>query len=315
MTGIFNHLWQSTAFTAIVAVAAWALRRNSARARYWLWLGASLKFLVPFSWIVSAGTRVQLPSDTPSLRAVVVEQISTYFAPVPVLPAQTPVNASHDWTMVLGAVWLGGALILMVRRYRQWQMIRNVAGGAMRLPCDYRIPVFSSDASIEPGVFGIFHPVLLLPEGLADTLTAPQFDTMIAHELRHVRYRDNLTAALHMCVETMFWFHPLVWWIGAKLIDERERDCDEAVLAQGGSPGEYARGILRVCQRYAGSPLPCAAGIGGSDLKKRIREIMAWRASLPVTSRGRAALVAAAARRRGARVSSRHSIVAVSGWP
>jgi len=170
----------------------------------------------------------------------------------------------------------------------------------------------SSDANIEYRRVGVFHPVLLLPEGLA-ALT--QFDTIMAHELHHVPHRYNLTAALHMCVETVFWFHPMVWWIGAKLMDERERDCDEAVLAQGGSPGEYARGILQICRRYGGSPLPCAAGIGGSDLKKRIREIMAWRASLPVTSRGRAALVAAAARRRRARVSSRHSIVAVSGWP
>jgi len=78
--------------------------------------------------------------------------------------------------------------------------------------------VFSSNAAIEPGVFGAFHSVLLLPEGLAGALTPPQFDAIIDHELHHVRYRDNLTAALHMCVETVFWFHPLVWWIGAYAI-------------------------------------------------------------------------------------------------
>jgi len=75
-----------------------------------------------------------------------------------------------------------------------------------------------------PGVFGVFIQVLLLPEGIADTLTPGQFDAILAHELRHVRYRDNLTATLHMCVETLFWFHPLVWWIGAQLMAERERD-------------------------------------------------------------------------------------------
>jgi uncharacterized protein (TIGR03435 family) len=86
-----------------------------------------------------------------------------------------------------------------------------------------------------------------------------------------------------------------VWWIGAKLIQERERDCDEAVLAQGGSPGEYARGIVEVCQRYAGLQLPCASEIGGSDLKKRIREIMTCRRSLPMAPQGKAALALAAA--------------------
>ena len=295
MNCIVNHLWQSSAFTAIVALAAWALRRNSPRARYWLWLAASLKFLVPFSWMLSTGARVQLPPDSPSLPALTVTRISTYFAPVPVLPTAVPMNTAFEWTRMLSAVWFGGALFLGIRRYRQWLTIRRVADGATRLSADYPIPVFLSDASIEPGVFGSFHPVLLLPEALAEDLTPPQFDTIIAHELRHLRYRDNLTAALHMCVETVFWFHPLVWWIGAKLIDERERDCDEAVLAQGGNPGEYARGILQVCRRYAGLPLACAAGIGGSDLQKRVREIMTWRGSIPVTSRGKAALVIAAA--------------------
>jgi uncharacterized protein (TIGR03435 family) len=146
---------------------------------------------------------------------------------------------------------------------------------------------------MEPGVFGIFRPVILLPEGLAGNLTPEQLEAILGHELRHVGYRDNLTAALHMCVETVFWFHPVIWCIGAKLTDERERDCDEAVLRQGSRPGDYARGIVHVCERYVESPLACASGIGGSDLKRRIREIMTWRGSMPMTFRGKAMLAAA----------------------
>jgi uncharacterized protein (TIGR03435 family) len=147
---------------------------------------------------------------------------------------------------------------------------------------------------MEPGVFGLFRSVILLPESIAGRLTPEQFDAILAHELRHVRYRDNLTAALHMCVEVLFWFHPLVWWIGARLMDERERDCDEAVLRQGSQPGDYARSIVRVCETYFESPLECASGISGSDLKKRIREIMTWSGSMPMTPRGKVALAAAA---------------------
>jgi uncharacterized protein (TIGR03435 family) len=147
---------------------------------------------------------------------------------------------------------------------------------------------------LEPGVFGIFRPVLLLPEDLHRHLSPEQFSAVLAHESRHLRYRDNLTAAFHMLVETLFWFHPLVWWIGARLVEERERDCDEAALRQGSHPGEYARGIVSVCQSYVASPLPCASGISGADLKKRIREIMSWRGSLPITRGGKTVLAAAA---------------------
>jgi uncharacterized protein (TIGR03435 family) len=132
--------------------------------------------------------------------------------------------------------------------------------------------------------------VLRLPEGLTDE----QLSAVVAHEERHIECFDNLTAALHMVVETLFWFHPLVWWIGARMMEERERDCDEAVLRRGNQPGAYARSIVQVCQTYVESPLACASGISGSDLKKRIREIMTWRGSLPVTRTGKAMLALAA---------------------
>ena len=289
---ILNHLWQSTAFAAAVAMACVALRRNSPRLRYWLWLAASMKFLVPFSLLVSMGARVQFPPDTPSLHAVTVQQISTYFAPVSALRAAAPAHVAFPWPVVLGAIWILGALFLLFRWFRRWRVMNLAARNATQLQLDCAVPVFSSSGTMEPGTFGIFRPVILLPDGIVDNLTPGQFEAVIAHELRHIRYRDNLTAALQMCVETLFWFHPAVWWIGAKLMDERERDCDEAVLRQGSRPGDYARSIVQVCETYTESPLACATGIGGSDLKKRIREIMTWRGSMPMTFRGKLALTA-----------------------
>jgi beta-lactamase regulating signal transducer with metallopeptidase domain len=89
--------------------------------------------------------------------------------------------------------------------------------------------------------------VLLLPEGIADRLAPAQYDAIVAHEmLCHVQRRDNLTGAAHLIVEAIFWFHPLVWWIRARLLEERERACDEAVLQSGSKPQRYAEGILNV---------------------------------------------------------------------
>jgi uncharacterized protein (TIGR03435 family) len=80
-----------------------------------------------------------------------------------------------------------------------------------------------------------------------------------------------------MLVEALFWFHPLVWWMGARLVEERERACDEEVLRLGTDPHVYAEGILKVCKFYLESPLSCAAGVTGSNLKKRIEAIMSHR--------------------------------------
>ncbi len=130
---------------------------------------------------------------------------------------------------------------------------------------------------IEPGVFGIFRPVLLLPVGIADRLTPAQLKAVIEHELCHIRHRDNLSAAIQMFIETVFWFHPLVWWIGKRMVEERERACDEEVLAIGSEPRAYADAILHICKLYVQSPLVCVSGVAGANLKTRIEEIMANR--------------------------------------
>src|SRR6185312_10346697 len=96
-----------------------------------------------------------------------------------------------------------------------------------------RLPVLTTSAPVEPGLIGIFRPVLTLPDGILARLSPQEMDAILAHELCHFRRRDNLTAAIHMLVESLFWFHPLIWWLGRRLMTERERACDEAVLAAG----------------------------------------------------------------------------------
>src|SRR6266700_2472213 len=78
----------------------------------------------------------------------------------------------------------------------------------------------------------------------------------------HARVR-NLIAAVHMFVETVFWFHPLVWWIGKRMVEEREHACDEEVLRLGSEPRAYAEGILSICKLYVESPLMCVSGVSG----------------------------------------------------
>src|SRR5262249_33743435 len=128
-----------------------------------------------------------------------------------------------------------------------------------------------------PGVYGIWRQRLILPDVITQRLSSEELAAIIAHEQCHMRYRDNLTAAIHMVVEAAFWFHPLIWWIEARLIEERERACDEEVLGTGSEPDVYASGILKVCEHYVASPIACAAGVTGADLKQRIETIVRWR--------------------------------------
>jgi hypothetical protein len=146
---------------------------------------------------------------------------------------------------------------------------------------------------MEPGVFGVARPVLLIPEGIVGRLTPAQLEAIVEHERVHIERRDNLTAALHMLVESLFWFHPFVWWIGARMVHERERACDEAVLAAGVDPHHYASGLVEVCDFYVESPLICAAGVGGGSLEDRVQRIAENEQLPPLGRVARAVLIAA----------------------
>jgi uncharacterized protein (TIGR03435 family) len=77
-----------------------------------------------------------------------------------------------------------------------------------------------------------------------------------------------------MLVQALFWFHPVIRWMGARLTEERERACDEKVVEQSARPEAYAESILKVCAFCLDPPAPCVSGVSGSDLKERIRRIM-----------------------------------------
>src|SRR6185437_8103750 len=202
---------------------------------------------------------------------------STAAAPTAVAPHA----AGTPWLAILGTIWVLGSALLAARWLRTWLRLRRLA----------RDP---AQQGFEPGVFGIFRPVLLLPAGLAERLSAEQLEAVLAHERYHIRRRDNLWSALHMVVETLFWFHPLVWWIGARMVAERERACDEAVLGEGSDPAAYAGAVLEVCRHFVAVPDGCAAGISGGSLTRRIRSVMEGRLGARLTT-GRKLVLAACA--------------------
>jgi bla regulator protein BlaR1 len=299
-----NHLWQSTLFAAVAGLLTLLLRKNRAQTRYWLWLAASVKFLVPFSILVGMGSHFGQHTApemamTQSGLSSVIEQVSQPFAvPVPLLTMPTAIQTSSaSWIpAILYAVWAIGFVTLVASWWLRWRSLHAALRTAspLHLPnMEVTIEVMTSPAFAEPGVFGIRRPVLLLPAGITNSLTPPQLEAILAHELCHARRRDNLATAIHMVIEAVFWFHPLVWWLGARLMDERERACDEAVLLLGSEPQVYAEGILKICELYLESPLPCVSGVTGANLKKRIEAIMTNRIALRLGFAKKVALVTA----------------------
>jgi len=276
-----THLWQSTFFALAAGMLTFAFRRNRAQVRYWLWLSASGKFFVPFAVLMSLGGLLGMRSPaahkiatemtTPAISYTMVQ----FSEPLPVEPL---VSSEIHWIpLALCIAWFCGFLTITLIRFRSWLRVRGAVRASAAIDIFDDVEVRVSPGLLEPGVVGLLRPILLLPEGIAEHLTPSELKAVLAHELCHVRRRDNLFAALHMIVEAVFWFHPLVWWIGARLVEERERACDEEVLSLGNQPDVYADAILNVCKLYVESPLVCVSGVSGASIRRRVEVIMANR--------------------------------------
>jgi len=274
MTGaLLDHLWQSTLFGAAIWSITLCLRGNSAAVRHGLWLTASLKFLVPFSALYLLGAAAGIPPPVESQPAFFPAALDVA-APVlsPVMASGHATRESFLWPVV-GGVWLVISACLSLSWWRGWRMARRLSLAARPAPGslpDVRV----TDAIIEPSVARVIHPVVLLPASLPERLTPDQLLAVLAHEREHIARFDLLKAQLHRLVTVLFWFHPLVWFIGRRLVEERERACDEAVLAAGHEPEEYAAGILAVCRHCAGAGQRHAVSALSGDLTQRVGHIL-----------------------------------------
>jgi bla regulator protein BlaR1 len=317
-TALASHLWQSTAFAAVAWLLALALRNYPARVRFAVWMSASVKFLVPFVLLTSLGAHWATPNSKPQTRIAfytMIEEFSQPFAHGHVSPAGriVPVHSAQIYSSVfvmLASLWLCGCLVSLVRWAAQWLGARRVINDATpvdegpevralrRAEAEARtrrpIPIVITSRAMEPGIFGVIRPVLLWPADLSQHLDDSQIDSIVIHELEHIRRCDNLTATVHAVIKALFWFHPAVHWMDSKMMEERERACDERVIEQHAQPEKYAESILKVCAFRLETPSPWVAGVSGSDLKKRIVRIMSHRSGITLTF-GRRALLGAVA--------------------
>ena len=108
------------------------------------------------------------------------------------------------------------------------------------------VQLYSSGAVNEPITFKLFQPVILVPVYFFTGLTPAQIEVLLLHELAHIRRHDFTVNLLQSLVEILFFFHPAIWWLSARIREEREYCCDNAVLAVQENPFPYVEALTRI---------------------------------------------------------------------
>jgi beta-lactamase regulating signal transducer with metallopeptidase domain len=215
-------------YASLVWLCAWLLtssRFGSATTKYWIWVATALNFIFPTGAILD-----RIWSD--HLR---------WAKPLQVIGAAGVAAAEHRTAAaVLGAVWLAGASVMLVRLILRIRAERRDfrAGAAAPVAAWLAggVPVKYAGGPQAPAVSGLLRPHIALPRGIERLLSGPELDAVLIHELTHARRRDNLVRLVYEVGLCVLWFHPLVWVSGSRLALYRELSCDESVIRsnQGG---------------------------------------------------------------------------------
>jgi beta-lactamase regulating signal transducer with metallopeptidase domain len=291
---LVDHLWQTTLFAALALGATLLLGKGPARARYAIWLMASAKLALPSCVLIGLAGAAGIDPASPPLGDLsrTIDRVAAPFTGSPgIAPVVEPAHDEGPGAFaVLTLVWAAGCAALAASWWRRRRRVsravvssRRIAAGRERAALDQArarvgstlsTPLLVSPLVEQPGVYGVLSPVVLLPEGIAGRLSEDELETVLLHELVHIRRRDNLIGNLHRVLCCLFWFYPVAWLIERRLLVERERACDDAVLDLSAAPGVYVSGLLKVSLFCLG---PRVAGVSaaGSCLRERLAGIAA----------------------------------------
>ena len=219
----------------------------------------------------------------------------------PSRPEPTPFWRQIDRYGLISALWavvaslfglrllLGCAYVSFLRStamtQREGPLADLVAEAESPLRMRRRVRIATTRVAHGPVLAGIFRPVILLPEHMAEALTPKQMKLVITHELAHARRWDNLVLLIQRLAEMFFFFHPVVWFCGWMMRREAEAACDDIVVAaygdaEGAGAAAYADSLTRVAEMKCGIThrlLVNTFAAAESNFHRRIRRILSGR--------------------------------------
>jgi len=271
-------LYSSVVFVIVFALT-WLLRRRSPHFQYGLLTFVLLRLVLPPDFSLSVSARSLLEKAVCS-HASVASTLPTVFqnsagnvldaggmepnAPSAAAMANPASLATLNFLqMGIFAFWILGVIIFLVifaKRYAYYlRIVRNATDVTearfltplhkwhKRYAIKQKIRLVTSEHCLSPFTMGLIRPVIYLPRRLFDAGSMLTVESIIAHELTHIRNRDDMWIKLQNLVQIFYFFHPVVWLTSSRLNELRERICDERVLSYGEiSPASYGTSMLTV---------------------------------------------------------------------
>src|SRR6267142_952456 len=288
---LLHFLWQGAVIALLLAVANTAMRRASARSRY---AAACIALALMFACAVATFLSLNAPQMTSESAAapLIASAVDTTAIAAPKPQAQSSISSLSGLLPWFVYFWTAGVCILTARSLGGWIAVRRFARHnarpadagwqqrlarlARRLEISRVVRLCESAISEVPAVIGWLRPVVLLPASALSGLSPEQLESLLAHELAHIRRHDYLINLVQTGMETLLFYHPAIWWVSARIRAERENCCDDLAVQVCGDPLVYARALTQLEQLRCGAPRLAMAATSG-PLLSRIQRLISSR--------------------------------------
>lgn len=285
---LLYFVWQGVIVGAVSAVLLWLLRHASARWRYAVCALALLLCLcIPTVHLLSllSGTSLaQLPMAAPPAWRAALQA----WMPALVLAWSAGVGLM-SLRLCLGLAWVGRLRRQAVAAPAIWQARLDALALRMGLHRSRQVPLKLHAGLASPVTVGFWRPVILLPAALLSGMPVALLEALLAHELAHVRRWDYLVNLLQSVAEALLFFHPVVWWLSARMRAEREQVAD-ALAAQALQDPQQLATALHALSLHTAAPQHSGLLMSarGGALLTRIERLMApgpdtagWKLAVP----------------------------------
>lgn len=287
---LLHSLWQGTVLVLMAAVLLFFLKERSAKLRYTVSL-----FFIAFQLTVSAFTFFyyywQVTSEVMVASSTLSPGIFMYSGVEPQLSAYQKVVLWFN--LHFGEIvfcWLLGAGVLALRFTGSWLFLKRLRYSSNpitnpillakfedllnRLNITQRVDFRETSRILSPMVIGVARPLVLVPVGMFTGFTTAQIEAVLAHELAHIRRYDYLVNLLQSLIEIVFFFHPAIWWLSARINTERENCCDDLAITVCKDRMALAHALVKVAEQQLSFPLAMALNSNKNVLMNRVRRVV-----------------------------------------
>ncbi|MFK7806156.1 MAG: M56 family metallopeptidase [Saprospiraceae bacterium] len=170
----------------------------------------------------------------------------------------------------LSYLWLLGFVIALLRMFAGQYFLRKIRNSSIALPesinntvqsiasafqYNKSIKLLQSEKVESPFTIGWWKPVIYLPLAIHTQLSPKELEAILAHEISHIVRQDYLVKFLQSLVQTLLYYHPVMWWISNRIDEEREHCCDDQAVSYTTDPLSYAQALVQVAT-FGNTELP-----------------------------------------------------------